>query len=115
MAKKRRRDIAALERQLAELKFEELSSLDTSIESIELSAAEVESQSPCAGCTAAEIGSVMEKPKLNLVCIDSGAEITVWPPDLAPETPTEESGVSRTGVKYFGPGDARGAPSRSAG
>ena len=38
MAKKRKRDIAALERQLAELKLEELSSSDTVIENIELSA-----------------------------------------------------------------------------
>ena len=30
-------------------------------------------------------------PKLISVCIDSGAEITVWPPELAPETRTEES------------------------
>ena len=41
MAKKRKRNIASLERQLAELKLEEVSSLDTSIENIELSAVEV--------------------------------------------------------------------------
>ena len=37
--------------------------------------------------------------------VDSGAEITVWLPELAPETPTEESEESRSGVKHFGPGD----------
>ena len=76
MAKKRKRDIASLERQLAELKLEELSFLDTSIENIELSAVEVKSPS---GSSAAEIGSVTEKPKLISVCIDSGAETRVCP------------------------------------
>ena len=78
-------DIAAPERQLAELKLEELSSLETVIEDIELSAVEVESPFPRAGSTAAEIGSVTEKPRLISVGIDSGAEITVWPPELALE------------------------------
>ena len=49
-----------------------------------------------------------EKPKLISACIDSRAEITVWPPELAPETPTEESEESRLGVKYFGPRDKNG-------
>ena len=38
-------------------------------------------------------------------------EITVWPPEIAPETPTEESDESRLGVKYFGPGD-KNCPTR---
>ena len=67
----------------------------------------MESQSPCVGCTTAEIGLVTEKPKLISVCIDTGTEITVWPPELAPETPTEECEESRTSVKYFGPGQGR--------
>ena len=92
-----KRDIAALERQLAELKLEELSSLDTAIETIELNAVEVKSPFPCAGGTAAE------NPKLISVGIDAGAEITVWPPELAPETPTEESEESRSGAKSFWP------------
>ena len=44
-----------------------------------------------------------EKPKLISVCIDSGAEVAVWPPEVAPETPTEESEEIRSGVKYLGP------------
>ena len=69
MAKKRERDTAALERQLAELKLEEFSSSSTAIENIGLSAVEVVSQSPCAGVTAAEMG-LAEKPKLISVCIN---------------------------------------------
>ena len=68
----------------------------------------MEPQSPFAGCTAAESGSVTEKPKLISVCVDFGAEITVWPLELAPETPTEESVESGSDVKYFGPGDMNG-------
>ena len=79
-AKKRKRDIAALEKQLAELKL---------------------------GEPHVEIGAVTTNSKLISVGIDSGAEITVWPPELAPETPTEESDESRLGAKYFGPGDKR--------
>ena len=75
ISKSRRSDggklgIEALERQLAEFQLDEFSSLDTSVESIELSAVEVESLSPCAGCTVAEIGSVTEKPKQISVCMD---------------------------------------------
>ena len=55
-----------------------------------------------------EIGAVTTNSKLTSVGIDSGAEITVWPPEIAPETPTEESDESRLGVKYFGPGDKNG-------
>ena len=36
---------------------------------------------------------------------DSGAEPTVWPPELFPEVATAESEESRRGVKYFRPGD----------
>ena len=99
-AKKRKRDIAALEKQLAELKLEELSSLESVVETVELSAVECEPH--------VEIGAVTTNSKLISVGIDSGAEITVWPPELAPETPTEESDESRVGVKYFGPGDKNG-------
>ena len=99
-AKKRKRDIAALEKQLAELKLEELSSLESVVETVELSAVEWEPH--------VEIGAVTTNSKLISVGIDSGAEITVWPPELAPETPTEESDESRLGVKYFGPGDKNG-------
>ena len=101
MANRRKRDTAALERRLAELNLEEPSSSDTAIENIVLSAIEVKHPSPCVGVTAALIGSVTEKLKLILVCFDSGAEITVLPPELAPETPTEESEERRSGVKYF--------------
>ena len=89
-----KRDIAALERQLAELELEELSS--TTIQTIELNAVEVKSPFPCAGTAA-------ENPKLISVGIDSGAEITAWPPELAPETPTQESEESRSSAKYFWP------------
>ena len=99
-AKKRKRDIAALEKQLAELKLEELSSLESVVETVELSAVEWEPH--------VEIGAVTTNSKLISVGIDSGAEITVWPPEIAPETPTEESDESRLGVKYFGPGDKNG-------
>ena len=92
-AKKRKRDIATLEKQLAELKLEELSSLKSVVETVELSAVEWEPH--------VEIGAVTTNSKLISVGIDSGAEITVWPPELAPETPTEESDESRLGVKYF--------------
>ena len=56
----------------------------------------MESQSPCASCTAAEIGSVTDMQELISVCIDSGAEITVWPPELAHETPTQGFEESRS-------------------
>jgi hypothetical protein len=36
--------------------------------------------------------------------LDSGAEITVWPPELVLEIPTEDSPESRRGVKYYCPG-----------
>ena len=98
MANRRKRDIAALERQLAELNLEEPSSSDTAIENIELGAIEVKQPSPCAGVTVAWIGSVTEKLKLILVCFDSGAEITVLAPEIQPETPTEESEERRSGV-----------------
>ena len=68
-AKKRKRDIAALEKQLAELKLEELSSLESVVETVELSAVEWKSH--------VEIGAVTTNSKLISVGIDSGAEITV--------------------------------------
>ena len=37
--------------------------------------------------------------------VDSGAEVTVWPPELVPGIATVESDESRQGVKYFEPGD----------
>ena len=89
-AKKRKRGIAALEKQLA---------LESVVETVELSAVECEPH--------VEIGTVTTNSKL-ISGIDSSAEITVWPPELAPETPTEESDESRLGVKYFGPGDKNG-------
>ena len=39
--------------------------------------------------------------------LDSGAEITVWPPGLHPGVPTQETSESRRGVKYYGPGDTK--------
>ena len=92
----------------AELKLEELSCSDTAIENFELSAIEVKPPFPRAGGTVAEIGTVTENQKLISVGIDSGAEVTVWPPELALDMPTEESEESRSGVKYFGPGDKNG-------
>ena len=44
-----------------------------------------------------------EKPHLISVIIDSSAA-----PELAPELHAEESEESRSGVKYFGPGDKNG-------
>ena len=99
-AKKRKRDISALEKQLAELKLEELSSLESVVETVELSAAEWEPH--------VEIGAVTTSSKLISVGIDSGAEFIVWHPEIAAETPTEESDESRPGVKYFDPGDKNG-------
>ena len=98
-AKKRKRDIAALEKQLAELKLEELSLLESVVETVELSAVEWEPH--------VEIGAGTTNSKLISVGIDSGAEITVWPPEIAPETPTEESDESRLGVKYLARGQER--------
>ena len=66
-AKKRKRDIAALEKQLAELKLEELSLLESVVETVELSAVECE---PHVG-----IGAVTTNSKLISVGIDSGAEM----------------------------------------
>ena len=80
--------------------MEELSSLESVVETVELSAVEWEPH--------VEIGAVTTNSKLISVGIDSGAEITVWPPEIAHETPTEESDESRLGVKYFGPGDKNG-------
>ena len=37
--------------------------------------------------------------------LDSGAEITVWPPGLYPQVITQGNASSRKGAKYFGPGD----------
>ena len=39
--------------------------------------------------------------------LDSGAEVTVWPPDLYPQVITQENASSRKGIKYFGPGDTK--------
>eukprot|EP00973_Karenia_brevis_P016596 2272053-Karenia_brevis.AAC.1 len=39
--------------------------------------------------------------------LDSGAKVTVRPPELLPEVPTMENKDSRAGVKYFGPGDKK--------
>ena len=88
-AKMRKRDIAALEKQLVEHGLEERSSLETVVETVELSALDVEPLVPRAGSIAAEIGAVTENQTLISVGIDSGAEITVWPLELAPEMPTE--------------------------
>ena len=35
--------------------------------------------------------------------LDSGAEVTVWPPELFPQVATQESPESRRGVKYLDP------------
>jgi hypothetical protein len=37
--------------------------------------------------------------------IDSGAELSVWPPELCPEIKTEPTAASKAGTKYYGPGD----------
>ena len=78
-AKKRKRDIAALEKQLAELKLEELSSLESVFETVELSAVEWKPH--------VEEDAVTTNSKLISVGIDSGAEITVWPQRLHPRHP----------------------------
>ena len=48
---------------------------------------------------------ISEVGKTVIIGLDSGAEITLWPPRLCPEVKTEESAESRSGVKYWGPGD----------
>ena len=40
--------------------------------------------------------------------LDSGAELMVWPPNLIPEVETKPSKDSRSGTKYYGPGDVHG-------
>ena len=55
---------------------------------------------PRAGGTAAEIDAVTENQKLVSVIIDSGAEVMVWPSELALEIPIEESEESPSSVKY---------------
>ena len=42
--------------------------------------------------------------------VDSGAEVTVWPPELFLEVATVESEESHRGVKNLGPGDTKGVP-----
>ena len=42
--------------------------------------------------------------------VDSGAEVTVWPPNPFPEVATVESEESRRGVKYFGLGAKKKKP-----
>ena len=37
--------------------------------------------------------------------LDSGAEISVWPPELCPDVETQQSDASRSGRKYYAPGD----------
>ena len=66
-----------------------------SFETVELSAVEWEPH--------VEIGAVTTNSKFNSVGIDSGAEIAVWPPKIAPETPAEESDESRPRCKILRP------------
>ena len=40
-----------------------------------------------------------------LIGVDSGAEIPVWPTTLCDQVPTIESEESRSGVRYWAPGD----------
>ena len=49
-----------------------------------------------------------ETRKRVSIGLDSGAELTVWSPNLIPEVETKSSKDSRAGVKYYGPGDVHG-------
>ncbi len=126
-SKKRRRDIAALEMQLAQLRLNELNAIDggagasggTVVSALEIADLE---QSPSPPSTSApspsltsaptspsspsapEISAVDTVGEKVTIGIDSGAEITVWPPNLVPIL-TESSEESRRGTMYFGPGD----------
>ena len=50
----------------------------------------------------------IEVRKKVSIGLDSGAELTVWPPSLIPEVKTKPSKDSVAGVKYYGPGDVQG-------
>ena len=86
------------------VQVEELSSLETGVGNSELNTVGVERPVPRAGSTAAEIDTVTGGQKLISSTIDSDAEITVCLPQLAPESPAEES---LSGVKHCAPLDTR--------
>ena len=90
-------DVAAIEKQMRELSLSIGALRDQDCGSVEL----------CQVSEAKEVGMVHTLTTMNHVTmgLDSGAEVTVWPPELFPQVATEESPESRRGVKYFGPGD----------
>ena len=96
MAKKRKREVAALERQLAGLKLEETELFG-----------HVHRKHPAECCRVGVSVSVCGSRRRGKwlvdreAGIDSGAEVTVCPPELAPASPTEESEESRSGVKCW--------------
>ena len=94
--KRKRTDISAIEEQLAALNL----SIQTLKDSGNLGSLSISNVD-------AEIGAVGSSGDV-LIGLDSGAEVTVWPPELHPGVPTEPSIQSRSGVKYFGPGDKDG-------
>jgi len=100
--KRRRTDISSLEEQIAALaqQVQNIAS-DESVGSVGLSSIETKR---------GEIMAVASATKRVTLGLDSGAEITVWPPDLIPEVKTVPSPESIRGVKYYGPGDTS-APS----
>ena len=95
--KRPRVDVAAIEKQMRELSLSIGALRDQDCGSVEL----------CQVSEAKEVGMVHTLTTMNHVTmgLDSGAEVTVWPPELFPQVATEESPESRRGVKYFGPGD----------
>ncbi|CAK0871008.1 unnamed protein product [Prorocentrum cordatum] len=95
--KRQRVDIAAIEEQLRALSLNIGALKDQDCGSVEL----------CQVSEQKEVGMVHAQTTTNHVTmgLDSGAEVTVWPPELFPQVATEESPESRRGVKYFGPGD----------
>ena len=56
----------------------------------------------CANLRPATIGTVQSSSERITMGVDSGAEVTVWPPELFPEVATVESEESRRGMRYFG-------------
>jgi len=98
--KRRRTDISALEDRFEALKLE-LEEAKKDVGAVEICQVERSAGSTASG---GEINAV--EKKMVRIGVDSGAEISVWPPELVPEVPIQDS--PQKGIKYYGPGDVNG-------
>ena len=103
--KRRRTDVSSLEGQIAVL-AQQIQNLDgdKSVGSVGISSIEHEAPIEMNGKELMALTGITKRVTLGL---DSGAELTVWPPGLAPEVDALPSVESIRGVKYYGPGDTK--------